>query len=355
MAVECLDRIEGIVEDAQEDLHSVWCHRNTIEFLYQQMVKMKRMCQYATNVHRKVKADSAEKDIKSTTQFDEGDSGELGSCLPEEPFLKVKNEMKRAGLVLKQTAELAHLRNIQKVSTMRAKVEKICKKFEQHAKILIGDKGVDQYFETIETTVDERHVAADRKYMFHFLDCIITRREQNEKLGESSDDFNKVRGRWEALTRDLGIKESLIPWVPDADLDTMIDERIIGSGGCGTVHSFHWKTSKVAVKKFVDKYGYQLGNEAQAALFTDIEMQQSISDPRVVHILAASKSGTVVMELADRNLSDLMNMNLSWAAKGRMLLEAAFALKAVHDQGLIHTGVKGPNFLLFGDDLKTCA
>ncbi|CAD7703083.1 unnamed protein product [Ostreobium quekettii] len=117
------------------------------------------------------------------------------------------------------------------------------------------------------------------------------------------------------------------------------------------VYSAEWQDRKVAVKRLLPPNA-ELDPQHFVQFFSEAFIQASLKHPHIVDLLAVSKSGVMVMELAECDLETLYReQELSWNTKTRFLLQVAEGLEHMHgrDPPVVHCDVKSSNLLFFGD------
>eukprot|EP00803_Ostreobium_quekettii_P007128 evm.model.scf_289.3 EVM.evm.TU.scf_289.3 scf_289:94408-98594(+) len=144
--------------------------------------------------------------------------------------------------------------------------------------------------------------------------------------------------------------------LPEVDDEEICQAAVVGEGGVSVVHSCTYRGNRVAMKEFVKKGG-EVDIENMATFFKDVLVHMSLRDGHVAKLLAITKSGSVLMELADMDLKAFCRKFCpKWPWNVRILLQAAKCLRYMHggDRPMAHCDVKSPNFLVFGSDVATC-
>eukprot|EP00803_Ostreobium_quekettii_P002777 evm.model.scf_549EXC.2 EVM.evm.TU.scf_549EXC.2 scf_549EXC:17008-23751(+) len=97
--------------------------------------------------------------------------------------------------------------------------------------------------------------------------------------------------------------------------------------------------------------------EEFAGFFREITVQAKLEEEFAVKVLATTRRGWVIMELADSDLGRFCMGShvLSWSQKLGILKKAARALSHVHSKKIIHCDIKMSNYLIFGTDPSSCA
>jgi len=220
-------------------------------------------------------------------------------------------------------------------------VESICKEIEASL------AGLGMARRGMCVKVDSDRIARDKLYMEWYLTCMFDVEDGSLPICEAARDElevlhseNSARGE-----RMHVIGESAFMW-----------GRSIGHGHGSEVFQARWGAGfHVAVKKFnLSADGKSV--EELADFLTEAEISAKwLQHPRIVDCLAASRTGCLVMELARKNLQQLVLevREISWYVKVQLLTDAAQGLKHLHAQGIVHQAVKSPNFLVFGKTLDS--
>eukprot|EP00803_Ostreobium_quekettii_P002758 evm.model.scf_233.3 EVM.evm.TU.scf_233.3 scf_233:72593-73552(+) len=171
-------------------------------------------------------------------------------------------------------------------------------------------------------------------------------------------DFRDARllEEWEIVKQEHEVELQRMQLIEEAELK--LGERI-GRGGGGDVYRAQWNGGRVAVKQQMRPTSAELGLEDFADFWKEISIQASLNDPHVTPMYAATRSGWLVMELADGNLMKLCKRHRGqwpWSTKLKLAKQAAAALRYLHSRTppANHRDVKSQNFLVFGGDPKDC-
>ena len=105
----------------------------------------------------------------------------------------------------------------------------------------------------------------------------------------------------------------------------------------------------VAMKSMMATEGAMLSPRDFAAFYAEVFRTASLKSDYVVHVYGVTKSGSVLMELANNDLSSWYGTSRGLREKLNVLEQAAKALHYVHEKGVVHRDVKSTNSLMFGD------
>lgn len=192
----------------------------------------------------------------------------------------------------------------------------------------------------IDLQVRDELVTEDKLYMEWYLRCLLEGRSGGQKVNSSVLRHLEMlkMGNIQHLERMLLINESALTL-----------GRSIGQGHMGEVFQARWAGRTVAVKKLRLTPG-KLTTEGLAKFLTSVEMNVLVKHPHVLECYAATKSGCLVMELAQKNLQQLCleARQLGWDTKIDLLMQAAQGLAYLHSRGMVHQNVKSRNFLVLG-------
>ena len=114
-----------------------------------------------------------------------------------------------------------------------------------------------------------------------------------------------------------------------------------------------YKGQEAAAKK-VGEFGHDstTGLEDFADFFSEVCVQASLTHDHIAKLMAVTRSGWLIMELASCDLAALCHSGptLEWEIKLRILQHIASALQYMHsmDPPVLHCDIKSPNILIFG-------
>ncbi|CAD7704970.1 unnamed protein product, partial [Ostreobium quekettii] len=190
----------------------------------------------------------------------------------------------------------------------------------------------------LECMLPDSAVEADEDYLHGLLSYIIK--------GVRGDVAQALPQQWLVLKHEYEKRLQSLNIVDESEIR---EKKRITDGTWGTVLEGEWAEGggRVAIKK-------PKGNmsiEGLASFLNEAIRQALLSHSNVVQLHAATKSGWLVMELANSNLEkECRNASLGWSAKGILLHGAAAGLKHLHSQEpiFVHGDVKSANFLVFG-------
>lgn len=353
MYASLLETVDGHQEDARERLPNVRYNMKMLEFLVQQMGKV---CVDQLAVER----DQAPWEGGMLTAYSAWEGhchgvgkkqGRAGHGGRVRQLDRLESLLKRGvGLITKNTIT-PNSKNFQRVCAVKEEVEEICGQLEASVEELVGRGWCERASEPIQKAVPEGRVLQDKTYLYYYLKLIVQYEDGVAALSDA--DLNGgLQREWALVRAEHEAQRQYLPWFVDEGYDEWREEDLIGSGGCGVVFRAIWRDVNVAIRKYTG-VSRQFSHEALASFFCEAEIQRSMASPYVVRIYAVSETGAVIMELARCSMSDLRESygELPWSTKLQLLLEAAEALRFLHDQGVVHGNVKGRNFLLFGKNL----
>ncbi|CAD7704043.1 unnamed protein product [Ostreobium quekettii] len=128
---------------------------------------------------------------------------------------------------------------------------------------------------------------------------------------------------------------------------------MLGKGGHGCVHKCQYKDKVAAVKK-PNKPDLPIDDFAE--LLKEAYWHSELKSLHAPELFAITKSGWIVMELADKDLHTLcQDQDIGWARKLLLLKKGASALKYFHSQQIVHSDVKTHNFLVFESHRDECS
>eukprot|EP00803_Ostreobium_quekettii_P008784 evm.model.scf_1745.1 EVM.evm.TU.scf_1745.1 scf_1745:1835-16747(+) len=196
----------------------------------------------------------------------------------------------------------------------------------------------------VETKVPQAAVDKDREELSQMLEYVL--------MGNCAGDRD-VPNEWKSCREGHLDRMQHLDEVDDEDVNEGV---LVGEGGFSAVHECSWNGQRAAVKRLSNVVG-KTKIECQADLLKDALIQGALWDQHVPKLIGISKSGWLLMELADGDLSTLCKQNrLKWPSQLGILLQAARRLRYMHsrDPRMVHCDVKSSNFLVFGTDPKTC-
>lgn len=177
-------------------------------------------------------------------------------------------------------------------------------------------------------------------------------------LHETIDgDFS--RADWEMIVESIsGESDSTLPFELPTRFETYSLDRIqllkmIGFGGTSKVYRAidRQRNQPIAVKFL--RRPLQNNSFAVSRFLNELELTAEVQHPGILKILGTgkTKAGDVFL-VSDLCKSDLSRFSrpMPWRLATRHCLEAAEALQACHDIGLLHCDIKPANLLLSEDD-----
>lgn len=222
------------------------------------------------------------------------------------------------------------LQRFYKVAEAQQAVEMICK--------ILKSFSIDMDMEhlDIKDQIPQSFVDDDRRRMAEILGYVFENKD--------CEFVPSVAMEWKTVKLEHEQRLQRVQFITDNGIQ--IVKKI--SGG---VYEGSWHGSKVAVKRLI-LHGDQLDLEDFAQFYAEVAIMGSMQFPYIAHFYAASKTGLLVMELADDNLMNLYSRqpDLDIMMKIRLLQQAASGLCFVHEKGIVHRDVKSPNFLVVGKE-----
>lgn len=314
--LDCFRDVAQIVETVREQsTYGMRYNRMVLDFLRQQIENLGLMLEHVT----------------------EQPTGEAAGGYVS----RLEATLERGKSLIEDHTSPFELQGFHKVSDATAEVESICQDLEMCLAGLKLGSGTGK-----DAKIDVERIKKDKLYMEWYLHCIL---EDNQWGLESNDTVQRELALLKAENslrpdRMVLTTESAISW-----------GRSIGQGQVGEVFQAGWGGQTVAVKKLTLHPDRQ-PTEELAAFLTEAETNVWLKHPHVVDCFAATKSGCLVMELAQRNLQGLCLevRQLGWDIKIKLLAHAARGLGHLHSKGIVHCGIKSPNFLVVGEDPAHC-
>eukprot|EP00803_Ostreobium_quekettii_P003607 evm.model.scf_978.2 EVM.evm.TU.scf_978.2 scf_978:28772-45132(+) len=155
------------------------------------------------------------------------------------------------------------------------------------------------------------------------------------------------RREWETVRQCCSEKRQKLDAIADEDVKW---QNVIAED----VHLAVWRETPVAVQQVIPESQNGMDLEGYLKFYT-WTLSRTILDPEhVVRSLGVTRSGAVLMELADSNISHWCAAQPRTSGKGndvatkvRVLLQAAKAVRAVHRLGIIYGDLKSSKFLVF--------
>lgn len=226
------------------------------------------------------------------------------------------------------------LRTFYKIEEARNGIQEICAILRE----VMVDWGKQQEVQVLDV-IPDAVVEEDRRVLYVHLGYVL----EGKRCTDRS--FQK---EWGAIKKFFDNKMQQLQIVDPADIAW---GRKLGKGGGGNVYRGYWKNSPIAIKS-LNEDGTKLSLEDFKDFFNEVRIQASLNHPRIVRLHAAAKTGLILMELADNNLSSVcQNEVLEWPTKLKLLQDAAAGLEYMHSKRLIHCDVKSPNYLIFKTSL----
>ena len=199
-------------------------------------------------------------------------------------------------------------------------------------------------------------VDKDQKFLKSCLNFVLG--DANATFhGEGLQKWFLCQKKWEAAKENHHKCLQHLKISDDDDVEFL--ERI-GEGRV-EVRRAKYKGQYVATKKMgkFDKDSAK-GLEDFAHFFSEAYTQATLEHDHIAKLIAVTRSGCLIMELATCDLATLCREQraMEWKTKIRILVQIATALEFMHsrDPPVVHCDIKSPNILVFGDasDLNSC-
>lgn len=174
--------------------------------------------------------------------------------------------------------------------------------------------------------------------------------DSSEFDAERTPNFGACQAKWKGVKADY---EGLIKHLEISnDQDIRTHERIGKSRF--DVFRATFGGQEVAAKRMgeFDKDSIE-GLQSFAEFISEACIQATLEHKHIAKLMAVTRSGWLIMELATCNLQTLCHRGrtLNWGTKFTILLQVAEALEYMHTMNppVIHCDIKSPNILIFGD------
>ncbi|CAD7703490.1 unnamed protein product [Ostreobium quekettii] len=194
----------------------------------------------------------------------------------------------------------------------------------------------------IEAVIPESIITKDREHLRDMLSYVLRGKEWSSASKGLLHKWEDARDKHEQWSRQWAVQEE--------DVEVM---RMLGKGGQGCVHKCQYK-DKVAAVKMPASYKPGLPIDDFAVLLKEAYWHSELNSLHAPQLFAITKSGWIVMELADKDLRTLcQEQDIGWARK-LLLQKGAFALMYFHSHRIVHSDVKTHNFLVFESHQDDC-
>ncbi|CAD7701038.1 unnamed protein product [Ostreobium quekettii] len=245
--------------------------------------------------------------------------------------------------LIKRHSKKFDLQNFYAVSEAEEGVQKVCKKLQT----VVARWKLDIQIDTI---VPDAAMTGDYRFLHSCLSFLF-QEGTIDKLPKKArvEDWLRVQKRLDEQFSRL----------------KMVSEKEIVFGqpiesGRSVVYRARWNEIDVAVKRLLLRGAPDFSPQEFVKFYTDAFIQASLSHPHITELVAVSKSGLIVMELASCDLETLYKeAHLDWRTKYRFLIQVAEPLEYVQsrDPPVVHCDLKSLNILMFGDreNLESCA
>ncbi|CAD7698459.1 unnamed protein product [Ostreobium quekettii] len=257
----------------------------------------------------------------------------LLDSLSEKASQQLDIALKQGDRLIRKHSDLFDVKRFYKIEDAAEAVLQVCGRMRD---ALVAHKSQIAY------AVPQDCIDKDRRHLYAHLGYVL----MGKHLGQEFENEVHFWDEWQSLRR----------WheVQMRDLNVIVDSDVsvgqgTGQGGYGEVFAGQWRHVKVAVKKvkLVDAR-VELPMENFAEVFKEASTLASLNHPHIVRLYGITKSGWMIMELADGDLSTLWaDTKLTWTTILDVLEQAAAGLEYVHRKQppLVHGDIKDKNFL----------
>ncbi|CAD7701024.1 unnamed protein product [Ostreobium quekettii] len=256
--------------------------------------------------------------------------------LHDESAENLKTTLRKALRFIQKHELPFSLKKFYTVADARQAAQGICRELKEKIPFRFTENRDPQ--DIIQVAIPEPIFIKDTQHLNSMLSYVLEGKQCNNAS-------NGLLHKWEDA-RGKHVKWSSDWLVPDEAVEV---GNVLGQGGQACVHEGRYKDELVAVKKPTSS-GQDLPIDKLAALLKEGYLHSELDAKYTPRLFAITKSGWIVMEMADRDLRTLCQeeQDLAWSKKLLLLQKGAFALKYFHSKGIVHSDVKGSNFLVFG-------
>ncbi|CAD7704492.1 unnamed protein product [Ostreobium quekettii] len=231
------------------------------------------------------------------------------------------------------------LKNFYTVHDTRAAAQSICLALRNSK--CVRNRGLQSQ---IKAVIPESIITNDREHLRDMLSYVLMGkacRSASTGLLHKWEDARDKHDKWK------------VRWVVPEEA-VQVEEKELGRGGQGCVHEC-WYEGKLAAVKQPTSYKKDLHIDDFAELLKEAYWHSELSPLHAPQLFAITKSGWIVMELADKDLHTLcQEQDIGWARKLLLLQKGAFALMYFHSHRIVHGDPKTLNFLVFESHRDEC-
>eukprot|EP00803_Ostreobium_quekettii_P008606 evm.model.scf_830.1 EVM.evm.TU.scf_830.1 scf_830:2022-12813(+) len=239
-----------------------------------------------------------------------------------------------------------HVMTFYRSRDTRENVEKLCSLLREQIRLWQLGNELD-----IHERVPETVYAEDRHFLYMGLAYVLKGKQVDFQDPGLLKEWKSIKKEHEG-----GLQRLQLQFVHETEIEM---EDTIGQGGGGDVYRAQWNGIRVAVKQQIRSSREELDIQTFARFWKEMCIQASLNDPHVTRLYAATRSGWLVMELADGNLMELCQRcrgQWPWPTKLKLAKHATEALRYMHCRAppVHHCDVKSQNFLVFGKRPEDC-